>query len=84
MLYQQNGDRIVAIDFVTSLHPVYLLKTTEIQRNDFTVSSFPMYVVLYFKLSVLHIAYFLGPFLFVSFFVCRGMTRGAAVCPASY
>jgi len=27
-----------------------------------------MYVVLYFKLSVLHIAYFLGPFLFVSFF----------------
>jgi len=23
MLYPQNGDRIVTIDFVTSLHPVY-------------------------------------------------------------
>ena len=23
MVYPQNGDRIVAIDFVTSLHPVY-------------------------------------------------------------
>jgi len=23
MLYPQNGDRTVAIDFVTSLHPVY-------------------------------------------------------------
>ena len=26
MLYPQNGDRIVAIDFVTSLHPVYIQK----------------------------------------------------------
>jgi len=24
MLYPQNGDRIVAIDFVTSLHPMYM------------------------------------------------------------
>jgi len=23
MLYPQNGDRIVAVDFVTSFHPVY-------------------------------------------------------------
>ena len=23
MLYPQNGDRIVAIDFVTTLHPMY-------------------------------------------------------------
>jgi len=23
MLYPQNGDRIVAVDFVTSLHPMY-------------------------------------------------------------
>ena len=26
MLYPQNGDRIVAIDFVTSLHPVYTVQ----------------------------------------------------------
>jgi len=26
MLYPQNGDRIVATDFVTSLHPVYIQK----------------------------------------------------------
>jgi len=24
MLYPQNGDRIVAIDYVTSLHPMYI------------------------------------------------------------
>jgi len=28
MLYPQNGDRIVAIDSVTSLHPVYKRKYT--------------------------------------------------------
>jgi len=25
-LYPQNGDRIVAVDFVTSIHPVYKLR----------------------------------------------------------
>ena len=25
MLYPQNGDRIAAVDFVTSFHPVYLV-----------------------------------------------------------
>jgi len=27
MLYPQNGDRIVAIDSVTSLHPVYICQS---------------------------------------------------------
>ena len=32
MLYPQNGDRIVAIDSVTSLHPVYYTKDGESRR----------------------------------------------------
>ena len=27
MLYPQNGDRIVTIDYVTSLHPMYIIRT---------------------------------------------------------
>ena len=29
VLYPQNGDRIVTIDSVTSLHPIYLLHTSK-------------------------------------------------------
>ena len=27
VLYPQNGDRIVTIDYVTSLHPMYIIRT---------------------------------------------------------
>jgi len=33
MLYPQNGDRIVATDSVTSLHPVYILSKRD-QTNE--------------------------------------------------
>jgi len=32
MLYPQNGDRIVATDFVTSLHPMYKLSKTGVSN----------------------------------------------------
>jgi len=36
MLYPQNGDRTVAIDSVTSLHPVYSIRRIELKNNPAT------------------------------------------------
>jgi len=41
MLYPQNGDRIVAIDSVTSFHPVY--RST---LYDFSLSALPNFLLL--------------------------------------
>ena len=61
---------------------------TAVQKGllTFSVTSFPVYIVLYFKLCLilLYVAYFWGRFSFMSFSVCCGMTLGAAVCHASY
>ena len=35
MFYPQNGDRVVAIDTVTSLHPMYNFDTLEVRLIKF-------------------------------------------------
>ena len=65
---------------------ILLLDSYSKMPTDFTVLSFPMYIVLHFKLCfrLLYVAYFLGLFSFVSLSVCCGMTPRAGVCHASY
>ena len=36
MLYPQNGDRIVTVDFVTLFHPVYKLESVRAHRFQLT------------------------------------------------
>ena len=36
MLYPQNGDRILAIDFVTSLHPKYTVQPVQQNKQNTT------------------------------------------------
>ena len=39
MLYPQSGDRIVAIDTVTSFHPLYMREVSQIKRHNLLVKA---------------------------------------------
>jgi len=67
-------------DWSQQLIAILLRDSCSKMYTDFTVLSFPVYIVLYLKLYFLCVAYFLGLFSFVSFSVCCGITFGAADC----
>ena len=67
-------------DWSQQLIAILLRDSCSKMYTDFTVLSFPVYIVLYLKVYFLCVAYFLGLFSFVSFSVCCGMTLGAPDC----